>query len=99
MDAALLPINQRIVGGEPAVSQDGGDRLIERSDVEVDGENFPGGKVERNQGGPSDSLVGCAVEKLQVERSNRRGNKMVFLREVRIYKTVRRSGIDKSAKG
>ena len=35
VDAMRLPVNPRIVGGEPAVSENSGDGLVERSDVEV----------------------------------------------------------------
>ena len=44
-DAVRLPVNQRIVVGEPAVSQYGGDGLVERSDIKVDRHDFPGGEV------------------------------------------------------
>ena len=62
MDAVLPPVNQRIVVVEPAVSQDGGDRLVERSDIEVYRDDLSGGEVKGQTGSPSHHVVGRTVE-------------------------------------
>ena len=98
MYAALLPVNQRIVVGEPAVSKNGGHGLVERSDVEVTGDDFPRRELQRERRFLSDGLVRRTIEKPKTEGRSFGGRNSVFADEVRVDKAMRGTGIYKGEK-
>ena len=98
MDAVLPPVNQRIVVVEPAVSKNGMNRLVERSDVEVTGDDFPRRELQRKCRFLSDGLVGRTIKKPKTEGRSFGGRNSVFADEVRVDKAVRGTGIYKGKK-
>ena len=98
MYAALLPVNQRIVVGEPAVSKNGRHRLVERSNVEVTGDDFPRRKLQQKHRFLSDGLVRRTIEEPKTEGQSFGGRNSVFADKVRVDKAVRGTGIYKGEK-
>ena len=96
MNAALLPVNQRIVGGEPAISQDGRHRLVKRSNIEIYIEDFSGRKVYGQGGKRIYEVVRGTVKQLKSNRGYGGSWKVVYLREFGVDKTMGRAGVDES---
>ena len=62
-DTAQYPVNQRIISGEPVVSQDCGAASIQQSYIELNGVMFPRRETDQEVNGVSDFGVRGAVEK------------------------------------
>ena len=80
-NAAHNPVNQRIVAGEPAMSQDDGARAIQRSDVECCQSDLTRGEVDREVDGLRNCGVGSPIEQTKLKRRNRKGMKSIVINE------------------
>ena len=97
MDAALLPVNQRIVGREPAVSQNGRHGLVERSNIEIYIEDFSRPEMYGQSGKRSNQVVRSTVKKLKAERGYGGSWELIRGREIGVDETMGGTGVDKGA--
>ena len=88
LDAAQYPINQRIVAGEPAVSQDLQAIDIQWSYIERSVLNFTRGEANWQIDCITDNNIGSSVEELERDQSNTKGSELVFRDEGTINKTM-----------
>ena len=93
-DAACNPVNQQIVAGKPAVSQDDGARAIQWSDVECHQSDLTRGKVDRKVNGLHNCGVGSPIKQAELQQRHRKGLKSIIINKQHIYKAIRRTGVN-----
>ena len=80
-NAARNPVNQWIVVGEPAMSQDDGTGAIQRSDIERRWSDLTRGEVDREVNGLHNCGVGSPIEQMELKRRHRKGMKSIIINE------------------
>ena len=88
LDTAQYPVNQRIVAGEPVVSQHYDTACLQQSYVEHDGLLVTLGKTERKVDSRADDRVCGAIKKLEGNQIDLIGAELMFEDGSRIQETV-----------
>ena len=80
-DAAHNPVNQQIVAGKPAMSQDDGARAIQRSDIEHCWSDLTRGEADREVDGLHNCGVGSPIKQAELKQRHRKGLKSIIINE------------------
>ena len=80
-NAARNPVNQWIVAGEPAMSQDDGAGAIQRSDIKRRQSDLTRGEADREVNGLHNCGVGSPIEQAELKRRHRKGMKSIIINE------------------
>ena len=78
-NAAHNPVNQRIVAGEPAMSQDDGARAIQQSDVKCHQSDLTRGEADREVDGLRNCGVGSSIKQVELKWRHRKGLKSIVI--------------------
>ena len=98
-NAAQYPINQQIVAGEPAVSQDRQVTDIQWSYVEHDGLNFTQSETNWQFDCITDNGISGSIEKLEWNWGNAESSELLSGDEGSVNKTVCETGVDQCCNG
>src|SRR6201981_2616559 len=88
-NATRNPVNQRIVAGEPAMSQDDSARAIQRSDVKRRRSDLTRSETDGKVDGLRNCRVGSSIEQTKLQRRHGMGRKSIIINERCIYKAIR----------
>ena len=82
------PVNQQIVVGQPAMTKNCEDRIVQLGDIECNQHFRTGWKSNGNGCGRCDGSVGSTVEKAERNRQNEIGQKVMLRDYGGIYETM-----------
>src|ERR1700746_866133 len=88
-NATHNPVNQRIVAGEPAMSQDDGARAIQQSDIKSRQRDLTRSETDGEVDGLRNCRVGSPIEQTKLKQRYGMSRKSIIINKRRIYKTIR----------